>query len=145
MLPCSPQGLGWYRAIASCKGASPPPFLWKNIWQKYFFRIYFCCFFKKYFLRKYYCWFFSKYFLRKYFWRNYFCRKYFWQKYFWQKYFWWKYFRQKYFFLTPPPSDCPTNNPYLFSAPHQWFLKLSVTRRTNSRTGRTQWLFLLLY
>ena len=43
------------------------------------------------------------------------------------------------FSLTLPPSDFLSNNPNLFSAPHQWFLKSSVTEEglTDSRTGRT--------
>ena len=63
-----------------------------------------------------------------------------------QKYFWLKYFWQKYFFLTLLPSIWePYKQPHLISAPHQWFLKLSVTQQTkDSRSGRnTQWLFLL--
>ena len=47
----------------------------------------------------------------------------------------WKYIWQKYFFLILPPSDCLTNYPHLFSAPHQWFLKLSVTNETKQTYG----------
>ena len=74
------------------------------------------------------------------------CKNIFYKNIFGKNIFGLKYFRQKYFFLTLPPSDCPINNPHLFSAPHQWFFKLSVTqRRTKSRTGRIHVLSLLLY
>ena len=63
---------------------------------------------------------------------NFFLRKYFFEKYFWWKYFWQQFFRKKCLFLTLPPSDCLTNYPHLFSAPHQWFW--SQVWQTDSRT-----------
>ena len=54
---------------AGSKWASPPPFFWKNIWQKYFFENIFVIFFRKIFL--------EKVFFRKYFWQQYFVQGHF--------------------------------------------------------------------
>ena len=60
-------------------------------------------------------------------------KKIFWTKIYLAKIFLAKIFSAKYFFLTILPICLPDKLPHLFSAPHQWFLKLSVTQQTKDK------------